>query len=140
MTKYSSLVAAALCGEIGPKSDPWLLRKIEGAMDALHQQQMQTIVDTLNQALALDPKAISELMECNVDCNQAICDHPTIQVGEKYEGRGFLLRPIGLINGILEPITGQWIAMVQRDDADSTLLRFEVYNPAATRAADPTPQ
>lgn len=142
MTKYSDIVAEQFNAIYG-QGDPKFLKALTTAFADCHRQQMQTVIDTLNEALSLDPKAIQELLECNVDCNQGICDHPTIQVMERADRRRFSLRPLGLINGIIEPITGQRIMAVY-DDFDGAqpekLIRFEGYHPAATRAADPIPQ
>lgn len=56
-------------------------------------------VDLLNTALALDPQALTDLVNMRVKCNKDLANHPTIQAGQ-YQGTyrvGFL----GLMNGAL---------------------------------------
>jgi len=56
-------------------------------------------VSLLNTALALDPQAMTDLVNMRVKCNKDLADHPTIQAGQ-YQSVyrvGFL----GLMNGAL---------------------------------------
>jgi hypothetical protein len=52
----------------------------------------------LNACMALDPKAMHALIESRVPCNDALADHPTVQVlsvdGQPHVGI------LGLINGL----------------------------------------
>ena len=41
----------------------------------------QEAIDVLNGALELDREAMSQLLRQRVPCNQALADHPTLQVG-----------------------------------------------------------
>lgn len=56
-------------------------------------------VDLLNTALALDPQAMTDLVNMRVKCNKDLADHPTIQAGQYQDTYrvGFL----GLMNGAL---------------------------------------
>lgn len=56
-------------------------------------------VELLNAALALDPQAMTDLVNMRVKCNKDLANHPTIQAGQ-YQNEyrvGFL----GLMNGAL---------------------------------------
>lgn len=64
-------------------------------------EQIQAVfIKVLNDAFKLDPKAMQALVELRIPCNQALCDHPTIQVTN--DGKVGL---VGIINGILEELT-----------------------------------
>ena len=80
------------------------------------------VVDILNEALEKDPKAIREIFNVVATCNEHTADHPSIQV-RKYYGT-FLLTPLGLINGLVEPLTGQKVMATWQD---GKLIKFNVY-------------
>jgi hypothetical protein len=66
------------------------------------------LAEFFNEAMDLDPFAISALFGCRADCNQAFANHPTIQVGKEVDqvwSVGF----VGLLNGLLAP-TGNLLA------------------------------
>ncbi len=56
-------------------------------------------ISLLNAALALDPKAMTDLVNMRVKCNKDLASHPTIQSGQYQDVYrvGFL----GLMNGAL---------------------------------------
>ena len=55
----------------------------------------------LNRALANDPDCLNALMVLEVECNDAMGDDPTIQVGPSFVGdEPLVLRFLGLLNGI----------------------------------------
>ncbi len=56
-------------------------------------------VALLNAALALDPKAMTELVNMRVKCNRDLASHPTIQAGQ-YQDE-FRVGFLGMINGAL---------------------------------------
>jgi hypothetical protein len=56
-------------------------------------------VRVLNEALELDRVGLSQLFLRAAPCNEALADHPTIQVGT-YPNGSFYVRPLGLINGL----------------------------------------
>jgi hypothetical protein len=58
-------------------------------------------VDFLNEALALDPVAISELFLHQFPCNEKFADHPTIQVSSDCTFGAF-----GVLNGLFGTIGG----------------------------------
>ena len=85
-------------------------------------------IKVLNEALKLDSSAVRELFELEISVNKELADHPTIQVGESFidprEGE-YVIRPIGLINGLFGCDEGSWgyIAM-ERDAQDGHIMRF----------------
>ena len=58
----------------------------------------QRIVTLLNELLEKDRPAIAALIANRVPCNEAMADHPTLQVSAQHGG--FFLGPLGLLNGI----------------------------------------
>ncbi len=71
------------------------------------------VIQTLNEAFEADPNAINALITMRVPCNQKLADHPTIQVGGNPDVVGML----GVINGIVERITGKRVAAIYGDDS-----------------------
>jgi len=62
---------------------------------------VQQCVDFLNEALALDPVAISKLFLYKVQCNEELADHPTIQVSIDDKVGVF-----GILNGLFGSVDG----------------------------------
>lgn len=65
----------------------------------MSEDSIDKAIDLLNEALALDPKAMTDLVNMRVKCNKGLAGHPTIQAGQ-YQNEyrvGFL----GLMNGAL---------------------------------------
>lgn len=78
----------------------------------------------LNEAVTLDRNAVDMLCEHRVECNDALADHPTIQVAG-LPGQIAHVGMIGIINGICERITGRRVAADY--DTDGNLLKFVPY-------------
>jgi len=61
---------------------------------------VQDVIDLLNEALKLDPKAVQDLIESRVTCNENLGLHPSIQVSN-YHIKGVLtVGMLGFLNGI----------------------------------------
>lgn len=74
---------------------------------------VEKVIKTLNEAFENDPAAIHSLMCNRVPCNNELVNHPTIQV-EKLpvlEGESYAVGALGLLNGVIEPLTGKRIAV-----------------------------
>jgi hypothetical protein len=82
--------------------------------------QMRSVLDAvnlLNSALQCDPEAVRALLEHRVPCNNALADHPTIQVGDIDGQRRVGI--LGLLNGIFGTDERGWGYIgAQFDDAD----------------------
>lgn len=57
-------------------------------------------VEVLNDVLARDPDAITQLFNLRVDCNDSLSAHPFVQVS-LYEDKRQRIGLLGLINGLL---------------------------------------
>lgn len=98
------------------------------------KHDIQAAVDALNDAFKRDPVAVENLIRHRVDCNQQLADHPTVQV-RAYPGiseavDSYSVSALGLLNGILEPLTGQRVAIMVEDEtpeASGKMLGFTVY-------------
>ncbi|MDA0241063.1 MAG: hypothetical protein O3A84_13695 [Proteobacteria bacterium] len=90
----------------------------------------------LNDALARDARAVTELVNLRVECNKDLINHPLIQVGE-YEGVA-KVGVLGLINGLIgdsptgsigakgtfDPVTGRFLRI--REFVDLRVEKVDV--------------
>jgi len=74
----------------------------------------EDVVKLLNEAVKLDPAAMRALVEARVPCNEALADHPTIQVSAYNEQTGkptpgnFKVGILGLLNGLFGTDSVGW--------------------------------
>lgn len=61
---------------------------------------VQELVAILNEAFALDPECVSNLIRLRAACNKGIQDHPTITVQMSEAHGTFALGVIGIANGV----------------------------------------
>lgn len=85
---------------------------------------IQLALKVLNEALAADPAAIQALVNYRVSCNAGLVDHATIQVKMEIDAFPYV-GLLGILNGVIEPMTGQRIAAVEDDNGK--LIEFIVY-------------
>ena len=64
------------------------------------EELVDEVVDLLNDALALDPDAITNLIDSRVECNIGLANHPTIQVNGYSQPGKYLVGPLGLLSAI----------------------------------------
>lgn len=81
----------------------------------------------LNEALALDRDAIRALLDHRVSCNNALGDHPTIQVGQGHGG-ALQVGLLGIVNGICGVDSKQrgYVAAVYESEDPGSLTHFGV--------------
>jgi hypothetical protein len=85
-------------------------RTLEKTMD-------RDIVEVLNEALAIDPRAVSYLfLECEITCEPAFGQHDRFAIGD-----GNSLRVLGLLQGLLNPPE---VIVMLTDDAGERVLQF----------------
>lgn len=82
------------------------------------------ILDFLNRTLALDPLAVNTLMKSTVGCNSRMADDEFVQVG--VSSMGYTLRPVGLLCGLSEFLTGEKICVVVDGDKQE-IIRFDSF-------------
>lgn len=88
----------------------------------------------LNEALALDPDAVNELLAARPNCTTALAAHPTIQCCRPAFGEAYnTVSMLGLINGLLGVDDHGWGPIAAVYDCDSgKILRFESATGLAT--------
>ncbi|MFA5999897.1 MAG: hypothetical protein WC783_02875 [Candidatus Paceibacterota bacterium] len=59
------------------------------------------IIDFINELIALDREAISGLFTHRLSCNEALANHPTVQVQQEGEGNNYSVSLIGILNGLI---------------------------------------
>lgn len=95
---------------------------------------IETAVKVLNEAFAADPAAIKALCVNRVPCNQALADHPVIWVHPDLEADVPHVGLLGILNGVLESMTGKRAAMVwdgpKVPGGACKWIGFQVYDPA----------
>lgn len=64
------------------------------------------MIDYLNELIELDRPAIAALIANRVPCNQALADHPTVQVHQQNDG--FHVGLLGIINGFFGVNDNGW--------------------------------
>lgn len=77
------------------------------------------VIDLLNHAIVCDPKAVHELLQRRVPCTEQMANHPTIQVLCEDDGSNPRVGMLGIINGFLERLTGERIAVSYLGDDQS---------------------
>jgi len=74
----------------------------------------------LNELVAMDPKAVELLIEHRVPCNEALANHPTVQVRGN-STVGFL----GALNGLFGAYGDGWGSIAAVFEDDGRLVGFE---------------
>jgi hypothetical protein len=90
------------------------------------QELGNAIISLLNEINGMDPTVLPALINYRVPCNQALADHPTVQVGKKTDG--YEVGLLGIINGLLgvkEDSTG-YIGAKFKDGGLDQIERFEL--------------
>lgn len=77
------------------------------------------IINVLNELVALDREAVTKLVETRVPCNQALADHPTVQVSE-----GPSVGLLGVLNGIAGVDHDGWGFIAASFDDQGHLVKF----------------
>lgn len=81
----------------------------------------------LNSALVCDPKAIQELIEARVECNETLAKHPTIQVGRRKapDGTEHRVGLLGIINGLFGIRDSDGYGAIHAEcQSDGTIVAF----------------
>ena len=81
-------------------------------------------IAVLNEALVADQSALTELMLMEVEVNEQLVEHPTIQVGKDQLGYPPILRPLGLINGLFGVDKDNRGFITARTDSTGMIVEF----------------
>lgn len=88
------------------------------------------LVDWLNGLVAIDAECVRRLIEARMPCNEAMADHPHVQVAPA--GDGFEVGLLGILNGMVGP-SGERIAAMFEDGG---LERFVLLDAEQIRKVD----
>ena len=88
----------------------------------------QRVIDFLNELVAIDREAVEKLIETRVPCNQALTDHPTVQVS-CLPGQQHVVGMLGILNGLVGAKADGWGYIMA--DFDNTiepmkLIKFRI--------------
>ncbi len=101
---------------------------------------IEDVINLLNEAVAIDPDAMGDLIAQRVRCGFELADHPTIQVGLVKAGTPppptfdvpvdneidrYLVGFLGMLNGIFGSDVDQWGAISAVFDDDGVLVAFK---------------
>jgi hypothetical protein len=101
--------------------------------------EIQSVLDSLNEAYRRDPLAIRALLINVVPCNEDLANHRDIQVHDfgTPNGVGYMVGTLGVINGVLASIGLPLVASMWSDSVDAsgskTLLGFMEYKPRVSK-------
>jgi len=84
----------------------------------------QDAVDLLNEMYALDGAATAALIENRVPCNEALLEHPTIQVGATNRYGHGLVGLLGVLNGLFGVHNTRGCIIAMYDEHTGELLGF----------------
>lgn len=93
----------------------------------LNHRMADKIVRELNEIFKTDPEAIKDLFAHRVPVNEALADHPTVQVTDSSPPTMSIL---GLLNGVTGVIPGTkvgYICGIYDDEDHSKLLGFKMH-------------
>ncbi|APU88927.1 hypothetical protein Rctr197k_121 [Virus Rctr197k] len=91
----------------------------------IHEQRtLDETIAFLNEVLALDPAAVTRLVETRVSCTEALADHPSVQVQDHKTGTPSV-GLLGLLNGLFGADEENWGAIAALFEDDGRLVRFE---------------
>lgn len=100
---------------------------IQGEIEPNLREQItiDQVIAFFNELIALDTSALTPLFLLRSECNEALADHPTVQVAEHADGYSVGL--MGIINGMFGVTRGGFgpIAYVVRDGYLEKLVRRE---------------
>jgi len=61
---------------------------------------VEEVIDFFNSLYEYDSKAIKNLIESRVSCNEKMANHPTIQVSDENNDANYKVGLLGIINGL----------------------------------------
>ena len=86
-------------------------------------------IEFLNGLIEIDSEAVGRLITARVPCNEAMADHPTVQVGDCRDG--FEVGFLGVLNGLFGIDENGWggITMIFEADKPIEARRTDVARP-----------
>jgi hypothetical protein len=106
-----------------------------GGMSNADQALADRTITFLNELLQADPKVVSDLIETRFPCNEALANHPSVQVQAREGGEpGFVVGLLGILNGLVGADDDGWgLICVVIDDKTKVIQEFKRTPPRAKR-------
>lgn len=79
-------------------------------------------IEYLNKLLELDRPAIAALLANRVPCNEALANHPSVQVNAQHGG--YNVGMFGILNGLFGTFSDGWGKMMYIFDESGNLVKF----------------
>ena len=101
-------------------SEQALIDIAEKHMAGVTERQTAAVLGYLNSAFAADPAAIHALVAHHVPCNDALRDHPQIEVqlNRAIHSAQTIVTTVGLLNGLLHALLIPDIELDFQDESD----------------------
>ena len=81
-------------------------------------------VDVLNEGLMADHKAMTAIFQTEVKANDALANHLTIQISRLGDGPEYIMRPLGLINGLFGGSGEGWGFIYMVVNSHGQIIKF----------------
>lgn len=86
------------------------------------QVSIDEVIELLNELIALDKPAIAAVLANRVPCNEALAEHPTVQVSTQNDG--YHVGLLGIINGMFG-VDERGSGFICYEFEDGNLIRFK---------------
>ena len=96
------------------------------------KERIDAAIKVLNEMVEADREAVQLLIETRVPCNDALADHPTVQVHSEHGRHSVGL--LGVINGLLGADTDGWGFVCASFDDKMQLIDFKRTPPRGKKA------
>lgn len=95
-------------------------------MSEEQRERASEAVAILNGIHELDPTVLPCLLDYRVPCNQALADHPTVQVGRNPQlvVGGYEVGLLGILNGLFGVKDDDWGYIAAKYDESGKLTKF----------------
>lgn len=91
------------------------------------------VIAFLNELLKVDPEAMTALVETRVPCNQALREHPTVQVAVNDETGQAAVGMLGILNGLVGVDDDGWGFVTVKLDDNKQVTEFLLTPPRYKR-------
>lgn len=81
---------------------------------------IEETIQLLNEFVLLDPEAMRDLLDSRVECNEAVSNHPTIQVSALFDS--YKVGLLGVLNGLFGVASDGYGAIAAVYDATDSNL------------------
>ena len=95
---------------------------------------LDDVIDLLNELLAIDPRAITQLVETRVPCSSLLLGHPSVQVVDMEDGTGPHVGVLGVLNGFFGADSDGWGRITAVYDTQNGRGRIVAFRPTSQQS------